>query len=250
MFQMKKNLRRMLASLYLFCMFFAVPAFAEVTYPEHKDNYVNDFASVLSANHASAIRDSLQKLQRETGIQMVVVTVNAVSDYGAGATSVPVFAANLFDHWGISDKTQNSGILIFLSLKDREVKIEMGKGYAHRYDAEMQSIVDSTMIPRFKQDDYSGGIYDGVHAVIDTVTRQVSWFSYYKWHILVSVLIVVCIFAGISCMKSGKKGWGWAFFALAGALLLFLLKLLLKRSGSSSGYGGGSSGGGGGGGKF
>ena len=245
MFQMKKNLRRMLASLYLFCMFFAVPAFAEVTYPEHKDNYVNDFASVLSANHASAIRDSLQKLQRETKIQMVIVTVNALSDYGAGTTSVPVYAANLFDHWGIGDKTQNSGILIFLSLKDREVKIEMGKGYAHRYDKEIQSIVDDTMIPRFKQDDYSGGIYDGVHAVIDTVTRQVSWFSYYKWDILVSVLIVVCIFAGISCMKSGKNGWGWALFALAGALLLFLLRRLLR-----SGFGGGISGGGGGGGKF
>lgn len=69
--------------------------------------------------------------------------------------------------------------------------------------------------------------------------------AFYKWHIVIGMLIVVCIFAGISCMRSENTGWGWAFFGVAAILFLFLLKLLAMGK-SSRDFGGGSSFGGGG----
>lgn len=230
-------------------LLFSVPVFAEVTYPNHYDNYVNDFADILSANDSSALQKSLKHLQEQTGIQLVIVTVNSLADYGASSVPFASYAAGLFDNWGIGDKNTNNGILIFFSLKDREVRIEMGTGYSYRYDNQIQSIVDNNMIPFFKSGEYSRGLYDGTYAVINVVTKQVSWFSYHKWHILGAVLIIICIFAGISCMKAGKKGWGYAFFAVAGTILLFLLKSLFSGKGKG-GFGGGRSGGGGGGGRF
>ena len=76
------------------------------------------------------------------------------------------------------------------------------------------------------------------------MTKEVSWFSFYRYHLLVAALIVVCIAAGVSCRRKGKEGWGWAFFAAAGILLLFLLKMVIRGK-SSGGFGGGSSFGGG-----
>ncbi|MDR1709760.1 MAG: TPM domain-containing protein [Candidatus Accumulibacter sp.] len=247
---MKKRFRRLLA---FFCLFFALPVLA-VVYPDHRDDYVNDFASVLSAPDALALSASLKDIQQRTGIQLVVVTVNALADYDGGSLPIYRYAGNLFDRWGIGDKTRNDGILIFFSLKDREVWIEMGQGYAHRYDRQMQEVVDSVMLPRFKEARYSEGIQQGALAVVDAVTQKVSWFSYYKWHLLAGAVIVICVLAGISCLISGKKGWGWALIAFAGVILLYLLKNLKsagrRGGGFGGGFGGGRGGGGGAGGKW
>jgi uncharacterized protein len=246
-----KNRLIFLALFWLVSLLGVMPVSAEVTYPQPENPYINDFAKVLSSADDAAMRRSLEDLQKQTGIQMVVVTVNAVAGYGGEALPFPTYAAQLFDRWGIGDKTANTGILIFFSLKDRETWIEMGLGYKHRFDREIQQIVDVNMIPQFKTGNYSSGIYDGTYAVMNAVTKKMSWFAYYKWHLLAAMLAVACILAGISCMRSGKKGWGWAFFAVAGAILFFLWKSLSRgRSGGGGGFGGGRSGGGGGGGRW
>jgi uncharacterized protein len=108
----------------------------------------------------------------------------------------------------------------------------------------MKQVIEENMLPYFKTDDYSRGIFEGSRGLIEKITQKVSWYSFYKWHILIGGLIIVCIFAGISCMRAGKTGWGWAFFAAAGMLIFFLLSLLMSRK-SSGGFGGGSSFGGG-----
>ncbi|MBN1472326.1 MAG: TPM domain-containing protein [Syntrophaceae bacterium] len=213
-------------------------------YPPPSDDYVNDYANILSETDTESIRKMLKDLEYKTGIEAVVVTINSIGDYNTADTTIESFATNLFNSWGIGHKKENNGILILVAVKDRKCRIELGGGYGERYDSSMKQVIEENMIPYFKTDDYSRGIYEGTRGVIEKVTKKVSWFSFYKWHILIGILIIVCIFAGISCMRSGKKGWGWAFFAAAGVLFLFLFRMLSKGK-SSSGFGGGSSFGGG-----
>jgi hypothetical protein len=70
----------------------------------------------------------------------------------------------------------------------------------------------------------------------------VSWFDYYKWHLLIALLVVACIAWGISLIRSGRTGWGWILVAAAGALIVFVISQFM-RGGSSdgNGFGGGSS---------
>lgn len=216
-------------------------------YPSPTDDYVNDYTSVLNEPDTEGIRKMFKELENKTGIEAVVVTINSIRDYGTGDTTIESFATNLFNIWGIGHKRENNGVLILVAVKDRKCRIELGAGYGRRYDSLMKQVIDTNMIPYFKADDYSRGIYEGARAVIEKVTKRVSWFSFYKWHISIVILIVVCIFAGISCMRAGKGGWGWAFFATVGMLLLFLFFLfrMLPKGRSFSGFGGGSSFGGG-----
>jgi uncharacterized protein len=217
---------------------------AQEEYPSPIDDYVNDYADILSQPDAEAIRTMFKDLEYKTGIEAVVVTISAIEDYDIRDTAIESFATNLFNTWGIGHKKANNGILILVSVKDRKCRIELGGGYEKRYDAVMKQVIDDKMIPYFKVNDYSRGIYEGARSIIEKVTKKVSWFSFYKWHITIVILIIVCIFAGISCMQSGKKGWGWAFFVAAGMLLFFLLKIVFRGK-SSGGFGGGSSFGGG-----
>jgi uncharacterized protein len=213
-------------------------------YPKPTDDYVNDFAGVLNKPDSEAIRKMFKDLEYKTGIEAVAVTINSVGDYNKVDSGLESFATNLFNTWGIGHKKGNNGVLILVAVKDRKCRIELGGGYGRIYDPVMKQVIDENMLPYFKDGDYSRGIFEGSRAVIDKITKKVSWYSFYKWHILAVILIVLCIFAGFSCIRSGKSGWGWAFFATAGVLIFFLISLL-SRGKSSSGFGGGSSFGGG-----
>lgn len=213
-------------------------------YPEPSDDYVNDYAQVLNAPDAEKIRNMFKDLEYQTGIEAVVVTIPSINAYQTEDTSIESFATNLFNTWGIGHKRANNGVLILVSVEDRKCRIELGAGYGRRYDAAMKQVIDGSMVPYFKTGDYSRGIFEGARGVIENTTKKISWLAFHKWHIIIGALIVVCIFAGFSCMRSGNTGWGWALFAAAAILFLFLLKLLTMGK-SSRGFGGGSSFGGG-----
>jgi uncharacterized membrane protein YgcG len=223
---------------------FDVAAQGQGGYPKAADDYVNDFAGVLNKPDSEAIRKMFKELENKTGIEAVVVTISSINDYNKDDTTLESFATNLFNTWGIGHKKENNGVLILVAVKDRKCRIELGRGYGRVYDSAMQQVIDENMLPYFKSGDYSRGIFEGARGVIERVTQKVSWFSFYKWHILIGALVLVCIFAGFSCMRAGKNGWGWAFFAAAGVLIFFLFSMLMSGK-SSSGFGGGSSFGGG-----
>ncbi|MDP2898857.1 MAG: TPM domain-containing protein [bacterium] len=159
---------------------------AENSYPQPQDNYVNDYAGLVTERHAGQIRKRFGKLERKRGVEAVVVTINSIRDYPTGDTTIESFATNLFNTWGIGHTEKNDGVLILVAVQDRECRIELGAGYGRRYDLAMQSVIDKKMIPYFKKGDYSAGIYKGACAAVGKLTGKVPWFP-----ILIGLLIVV-----------------------------------------------------------
>lgn len=88
-----------------------------------------------------------------------------MSDYDTGDKSIESFANRLFDTWRIGDRATNKGVLLLVAVKDRKVRIELGKSYRDLYDARMKEIIDQHILPAFKRDDYSRGILQGTQAI-------------------------------------------------------------------------------------
>jgi uncharacterized protein len=236
---------KLTAIVIFICLILLIPVYTHASYPRPIDDYINDWAEVIGDADFDIIREKLKNLEQRTGIEAVVVTINSIYDYDVPTASIEEFATGLFNDWGIGHKKENNGVLILVAVDDRMVRIELGKAYGHYYDSKMRDVHDTYMIPYFKAGDYSRGIYEGVNALILQITEKVSWFSYYKWHILLGVLFIVFLLAGINFLRKGKKGWGWVLIAAAGFLLILLIRLFLTANKSSSGFGGGSSFGGG-----
>lgn len=147
----------------------AMPAGAQ-DYPEPQNIWVNDYADLLDAGQEADLIRSLQALREETGVEMTLLTIERVSQY-AQDTSLETFATGLFNAWGIGDATRNDGILVLVARQDRAMRLELGSGYPRVWDDVAGNVVDDSFLPRFRADDYGGGIIEGSAAIIARIAR-------------------------------------------------------------------------------
>jgi uncharacterized protein len=209
--------------------------------PKPRGTFVIDEAGIIDAAAKETINQLSQALLKEKKVPLYVVTIPSLAQYDAGEYSVDEYTRMIFDHWGIGWQDRNYGILLLVSKGDRKARIEFGADWNHRYDREASHIMNSIMIPRFKNRDYSRGILLGAQA-LDSTARGLDLPNNMKqipmWAVILIALGMVALI--VSLFKSGKKGWAWALIV---ALALFLW-FVLRRS-ASGGLGGGSGGGGG-----
>lgn len=151
-------------------LFFEAVAFAD--YPASVEPYVNDFANVIAISDESVIREGLTQLRTDHGIEMTVVTVDSIRDYGTGDSTIEAFATNLFNNWGIGERDSNNGALLLIAVNDRELRIEVGSAYGKTLDQTAQRIIEYTIIPAFKRKNMSGGIRAGADELANTL---VAW---------------------------------------------------------------------------
>lgn len=137
--------------------------------PWYDNIYVNDYADLLDAGAEARIRDQLIALYGRSGIEMTVLTITRRADYGSTETN-EAFATRLFNTWGIGNAARNDGVLVLVSRYDREMRIELGRFYGHRYDGAAQRVIDAHFLPFFRQDRYQEGIEEGVAETIAMVS--------------------------------------------------------------------------------
>lgn len=122
--------------------------------PSHTtDFYVNDFADVLSEETKSHIMSTAVQLENETTAQVVVLTVESLD-----GKEISDFAVETFRSWGIGDKEKNNGVLIVLSVGDREMWVTTGYGVEGTLtDARLGQLRDIYAIPYYSKDDFDTG---------------------------------------------------------------------------------------------
>ncbi len=161
-------IRRLIWALLL--LFLPVAAMAQGL-PKPSSDTVSDFAGLLSSAEEARLTTTLQKARDETGVHIVVVTMDRKASYGGSGQSIETYAKNLFNAWGIGDKNRNDGILILVAKGDREMRIALGTGFDAVYDGLAQRVIDRDMLPAFRDNRYAEGIQAGAQAVIDRLAR-------------------------------------------------------------------------------
>jgi uncharacterized protein len=119
---------------------------------------VNDLSNTLSSSQISQLEQKLIRYNDTTSTQIVVVMLSDL-----GMVPVADFAYAIGEKWGVGQKGQNNGAVILIKPKAPgsrgQAFIATGYGLEGAIpDALAKRIVEQEMIPRFKQDDYYGGI--------------------------------------------------------------------------------------------
>jgi uncharacterized protein len=205
-----------------------------------------DEAGILGSAEREEIDRIAAELLAEHGIPLVVVTVPSLASRGAAGYTIEGYATALFNDWGIGSQDRNHGMLLLVSVGDRRARIELGADWDFRYDAIAAEVMNSLILPEFREDRYTAGMLAGVRG-LDAMARGLSLPAPGRpWWVLPAGLGVMFLVGGLSfsLMYSGRKGAAWAILAALFAVLLMLLGMLLRSGGSGGGGGGGGSGGG------
>ena len=129
---------------------------------------VNDFAQVLDGPDRATLEHQLDDLERATSAEVALVTVTSLE-----GRTVEDYATALFNTWGIGKKDRDNGVLVLVCVPERAMRIEVGYGLEGIMpDGLAGAIIRQTILPRFRGNDYRGGILDGMARVIDVVRRN------------------------------------------------------------------------------
>ena len=129
---------------------------------------VVDQANVIPAQNRTALESKLKDLEDKSGTQLVVATVASLQ-----GTDIETFANELFRSWKLGEARKNNGVLLLVAPNQRKVRIEVGYGLEGTLtDALSNVIITGAIIPRFKANDYAGGIDRGVDGIISVLTTD------------------------------------------------------------------------------
>jgi uncharacterized protein len=201
----------------------SVGAYA-VNLPEFNKPVI-DLAGILTPEQTTALDAKLRDLYVSDSTQIGVLIIPSLE--GESLEDVSIRAAGL---WKLGQKGQNNGALLFIAMKERKIRIEVGYGLeATLTDALSAHIRMNVMTPRFKEGDYYGGIDSGITAIIQTVrgvyqpsadTRTSASRQTSKG---IFNLIIILLFPLFWILSSTGKWGGGIIGAGAGVLLPYTL---------------------------
>ncbi|MDO8716187.1 MAG: TPM domain-containing protein [Dehalococcoidales bacterium] len=206
--------------------------------------FVNDYAGLLLAGGKNQLESRLVKLEKDTSAELAVVTVVKLEE-----TTIEEYAVGLFNDWGIGKSDKDNGVLLIMSLTDREVWIEVGYGLEPVItDGRAGRILDDKVIPSFRTGDYEQGITDGVIALEEYIRngtppslieenpfqRLLDNFSLPEPLVIFIVIISIYILGFMARTKSIWLGGIWGFimglvlgFGFRSRWLIFTLPVVL-----------------------
>ncbi len=164
--------------------------------------YVSNPDGLLSPQVVPYIDTLCAQIEHDTEVQIAVVALGSVGD-------VPYdqFSVRLANYWGIGKAEKNTGILIFWVADQRKVRIDTGRGIEqYLTDADCGEILDYYIIPHFKKDEYSAGIYRGIEVIQEKLMQpevrtellttykkaeEPEWAGWVSWYITLMMLALI-----------------------------------------------------------
>jgi uncharacterized protein len=223
---------------------------------------VYDYINLLSPGQKTGLEQKLIRYSDSTSTQIVIAIINSTE-----GENINFLGAQWGEKWGIGQAEKDNGILVLLAKGDRRIAINTGYGVEGSLtDALSKRIIETVIIPEFREDDYFAGLDKGSDAIFAVLNGEFkeersfdkgeSPFPFQAILPFIIFFVIVIVLATRNRRKGGGKGGnrssGMGFWD-------FIILSNMGRSGGSGssegfgsggGFGGGGFGGGFGGGGF
>lgn len=166
----KKSFEKILKSIFcvLILGFFSIPVFS-LEVPA-LNTPVTDKADVINSSEEKELNRFLTNLSNETGIQVAVLTIPSLE-----GEALESYSMKVVEDWKLGQKGKDNGVLLLVSVGDKEIRIETGYGVeGDLTDTKCGLIIRNVITPHFKSGDYSTGIVQGVHSIVQNVAGDFS----------------------------------------------------------------------------
>tara|TARA_B100001248_G_scaffold257619_1_gene240474 strand:- start:2218 stop:2928 length:711 start_codon:yes stop_codon:yes gene_type:complete len=201
---------------------------------------VMDQAGVLNASFKDYWTPVLQQINKNEDVQIAVLTLPDLQGESIEGASIQIV-----DKWQLGKKGSDLGLLFLVALKEKKVRIEVGRGLEGDIpDARAKQIISDQILPYFRRGDFSSGLHSGLSKTLTYLPMDLSQLP-----------------AGPKSLNKSAKRTSNTLFIVFCLLVLFLNRIRFSQRrnsilggsillGGSSGFGRGGFGGGGFGGGF
>lgn len=157
------------ASMLLFAVLAFLPygAGAEVAIPA-LTTHVTDETATLTSEQRATLEQTLQVFEAKKGSQISVLIVPTTQP-----ETIEQYSMRVVEQWQLGRKRVDDGVLLIVAKDDRTLRIEVGYGLEGALtDATSNRIIDETIVPRFQQGDFYGGVAAGVDSIMHVVNGE------------------------------------------------------------------------------
>lgn len=143
----------------------AATAVAALEVPPPPTQWVTDRAGILGATDADLLNRKLADFEQSSGAQFIVYTFPSLE-----GESVEDFTIRAVERWKVGQKKYDNGLVIFVFVQERIVRIEVGYGLEGSVtDAFSSRVIREHMAPYFQKNDYAGGLNAAADALITKI---------------------------------------------------------------------------------
>ena len=226
-----RTLRRLLAGVGLaLTLGFSGLASAQVAVPPLA-GHVTDLTATLTPAQKESLEQTLAAFEARKGSQLAVLLLPTTAPEG-----IDQYALRVAEQWKIGRAKVDDGAILVVAKDDRTLRLEVGYGLEGALsDIVSKRIISDTIVPRFKQGDYYGGIDAGVAQIIRVVdgealpapASQRTQGPDDLRQMFPFLLIVVLVVGGVLRNTIGKLAGSVVTGALVGVLAWLLLGAVL-----------------------
>ena len=129
---------------------------------------INDEAHIFSQNERDELLNLVQNFEQNSTTQIAIVTLNSLE-----SRSIEELSLEIARGYKLGQKEDNNGVLLVVAPNEKKVRIEVGYGLEGVLtDAVASEIINSVMIPQFKNGKMSEGVKEGVVAIIKVASGE------------------------------------------------------------------------------
>ena len=138
-------------------------AVAAEVIPPKPAGYFNDNAAVVSPEAAARFNEQLAQFERETSNQIVVAVYRKMET----DSDVADYTQRIAQSWGVGQADRRNGAVLFVFVEPRKMFIQVGYGLEGAIpDITAFDITERRIKPRFKANDYEGGLAVGIDSLM------------------------------------------------------------------------------------
>ncbi|WP_246838568.1 TPM domain-containing protein [Leptospira levettii] len=122
----------------------------------------------LHSEYVSAIEKQLSDHEKKTSNQIVVFVTPSLE-----GENLEEYSLKVAETWKLGQKGKDNGVLLFVALEDRKLRIEVGYGLEGVLtDVLCHHIIENEIKPSFKKGEFDIGIQNGVNAIMKTIEGE------------------------------------------------------------------------------
>lgn len=209
--------------------------------PQRPVGMVNDFGNLLTNQEEAILEQKLRNYRDTTSNVIAIAVLNNLAGLPREET-----ATYLFNTWQMWEAERYNGVLILISVQDRELQIEVGYGLEGAIpDVMANRVVQDILVPALQSGQFYQGLDRATSALMQLASGEYEAVenarSSEKGFPIDLLILVALILFFIFSKGRGGRGGGRTI----GAMDVLLWSSLLNSPRGRGGFGGGGFGGGG-----